>query len=173
MKAYQFTLGIIISCLFFSCKKEGVKPSGDTAYLAGKWECAYTFGTAYGSSFFNDSTGAYHKQILEIDNKGRYTTTFIYDGYNNKQTGTIQKIENADSSFIMKDFFPNQKTAQRITFKMDKPKNGTSVFYEPLIVFMANKSTNPETAIKEKDNQLIIAFLGNATTKVYCAYFKK
>jgi hypothetical protein len=162
------------SCLFFSCKKNGIKVQGNYEYLKGNWKCIYTFGSYYGSPFFNDSTGTYINQTLQIDENGRYITRFVYDGYNNKQSGYIQNIEVVDSSQVMSDFFPNQKTAQLVTFKMLKPKNGTNIFYEPVITFMSEKSINSYTSNKETEGRkLIIAFLGNANIKVYCAYQKQ
>lgn len=173
MKTYTLFFILLSSVLLNSCKKEGIKPSGDLAFLEGNWKCVYVFGNYWGSPYFNDST-SYVGQTLSINNKGQYETRFMYDGYDNKQYGIVKHIEQVDSSKGMIDFFPAQVNAQKIEFSMIKPKNGTSVFYDKIIAFMAGKSANAVTNVKETDgDKLIIRFWGNAYNQNYLAFIKQ
>jgi hypothetical protein len=158
--------------LFNSCKKEGVKPSGNSSFLEGNWKCVYVFGKYWGSPYFNDST-SYVGQTLSINNKGQYSTKFMYDGYENNQSGVLKNIEGVDSSKSMLDFYPAQLNAQKVNFEMIKPKNGTSIFYDNVLVFIAGKSVNAVTSIKETEGEkLIIRFWGSPLNQNYLAFIK-
>jgi hypothetical protein len=172
MKTYYLLYLSVITFLFISCKKEGIKPSGDTSFLEGNWKCVYVFGNNWGSPYFNDST-SYVGQTLTINNKGQYVTNFIYDGYENNQSGILKNVELVDSSKGMADFYPTLTNAHKINFEMIKPKNGTTIFYDNVLVFKTGKSSNAFTNPKETEGEkLIIRFWGNSLSQNYLAFVK-